>query len=246
LAQRFAFATIGSTQSEAIRRIRSGDAPEFSIVARVQAAGLGRLDHGWISPPGGLYLSLALSARRPPSGLWPVGLGTAIGRSIADSFGVPTLVKWPNDILASRAGEPAGKLAGILVDRLASPSGGEAVVVGLGLNCATVRSSLPKEIAGRTAILSELASRPILPEEAEPVAIDAIERTAERLSTAEGERAVWSESRRALWGVGRSVRVDGVPRGRMHDLAEDGALLVEDEQGIHAVRAGEVVVEGAA
>jgi BirA family transcriptional regulator, biotin operon repressor / biotin---[acetyl-CoA-carboxylase] ligase len=246
LAQRFAFATIGSTQTEAIRRVQAGAAPAFRVVARVQETGLGRLDHGWSSPAGGLYLSLALPARRPPTGLWPVGIGSAVGGALTAVFGVPTFVKWPNDVLAGRSGRPAGKLAGILVDRLATSDGQEAIVVGLGLNCATARSAFPPELAKRVAILSELAGRSISPEETEPVVVDAIERTAQQLASAEGERAVWAECRRALWGIGRAVRVDGAPMGRMRDLAEDGALLVEDERGIRAVRAGEVVLEGAA
>ena len=136
------------------------------------------------------------------------------------------------------------KLAGILVDRVLSPSHGVALVVGIGLNASSDRSAFPSELADRVAILSELCHRTVEPAEVEPVALSAVGSTAHRLATSQGRRELWEESRRALYGVGRAVRVDGRPAGVIRDLDEDGALLIDRGGERSTVRSGEVEVEG--
>ncbi len=237
-----AFDVLPSTQAEAIRRLHGGAAPPFTIVAREQSGGRGRLDHRWSSPVGGLYLSRAVAEPRGPSGLLPVGIGSALSRDLEAGFKVRTSVKWPNDLLAIDGAQVLGKLGGILVDRLAPRDGPATLVIGLGLNACPSRSDFPATVVGRVAILSEQVGRPVPPEELEPVALAAVASTVGALSTTEGTRAVWEESRRRLYGVGRPVRVDGRAAGSILGLGEDGALLVEKDGAVSHVRSGEIVV----
>mgnify|MGYP003330869761 FL=1 len=56
---------IGSTNDEARRLARDG-APHGTVVhADEQTAGRGRLQRGWYSPPGNLYLSIVLRPEVP-------------------------------------------------------------------------------------------------------------------------------------------------------------------------------------
>jgi len=237
------FDLLPSTQDEAIRRVREGASPGLCIVALRQHRGRGRLDHRWDSPEGGLYLSLALPEPKFEPGLVPIGVGAVLAASLSERYGFAAVLKWPNDVLVPSAGRPAPKLAGVLVDRVLSPAFGTAVVVGVGINAASVRSAFPPDLAPRVAILSELAGRTVPPEEVEPVARAAIEGTVERLASATGRTALWQQCRGVLYGVGRPVRVDGHRAGILRDLAEDGALLVEGPQGRTEIRAGDVEVE---
>src|SRR5437763_15366757 len=59
-----------STQLEARRRIAAGTGEGLAVLAAEQAAGRGRFDRVWLSPPGNLYLSLVLRPPQPVA-FWP-------------------------------------------------------------------------------------------------------------------------------------------------------------------------------
>ncbi len=129
---------IGSTNAELVRAA-ADDAPEGTVlVAEHQAAGRGRLDRTWISPPrAGITVSVLLRPDVPAArrGWLPLLTGVALAESVAGVTGVLPSLKWPNDLLA-RDGR---KLAGILAE-----STGPAVVVGVGLNVSTTAEELPE------------------------------------------------------------------------------------------------------
>ncbi len=241
--RRIELATVRSTQAEVIQRIRAGEPADLTIVAGSQEGGIGRLDHRWASPPGGLYLSTVIPEPAFEPGLLPVALGAGLSRAFRDRFDLEARVRWPNDLLLPRPGGRMGKVAGILVDRLADPGHPAMLVIGLGVNAATDRREFSPELSERIAILSEACGRPVPPSEVEPIVLAVVRSAADRLATAAGARAVWAECRPLLFGVGRRIRVDGSPAGVIRDLAPDGALLVDRDGAIETVRAGEIVVE---
>jgi BirA family biotin operon repressor/biotin-[acetyl-CoA-carboxylase] ligase len=245
VSPRIAFDLIASTQDEAVRRVRDGSPEGLTILARRQHRGRGRLDHGWSSPLGGLYLSTVVKEPKFEPGLVPVGVGAGLSEALRDRYAVDTVLKWPNDLLV-RGSSPTRKLAGILVDRVLSPTSGAMLVVGIGLNVSTDRSEFPADLRERVAVLSELSGRAVVPDEVEPIVLGVVEETAARLATPEGRTGLWQHCRSALYGVGRSVRVDGRPAGVIRDLGEDGSLVVERDGALEAVRSGEVTVEGLA
>jgi BirA family transcriptional regulator, biotin operon repressor / biotin---[acetyl-CoA-carboxylase] ligase len=129
---------VGSTNAE-LAKAAAADAPEgMVLVAEHQAAGRGRLDRTWISPPrAGVTVSFLLRPDVPAArrGWLPLLTGVALAESVAEVTGVLPSLKWPNDLLA-RDGR---KLAGILAE-----STGTAVVVGVGLNVSTTAEELPE------------------------------------------------------------------------------------------------------
>ena len=129
---------IGSTNA-ALLAAAAEDAPEGTVlVAEHQAAGRGRLDRVWTSPPGaGITVSFLLrpdvpSARR---GWLSLLTGVALAEAVGEVPGVRASLKWPNDLLAAGG----AKLAGILAE-----VGNGAVVVGVGLNVSTRADELPE------------------------------------------------------------------------------------------------------
>jgi BirA family biotin operon repressor/biotin-[acetyl-CoA-carboxylase] ligase len=146
---------VGSTNAALLARAGAGsadDAPEGTVlVAEYQAAGRGRLDRTWASPPGaGLTVSLLLRPDVPAArrGWLPLLTGVALAEAVADVPGVRASLKWPNDLLAA----DGAKLAGILAE-----VGSGAVVVGVGLNVSTRLEELPE---GGTS-LALAAGRPV-------------------------------------------------------------------------------------
>lgn len=127
---------LDSTSSELQRR--GADAGDFSIVlAETQTDGRGRRGRPWLSPPGlNIYLSCLKRFDRGFAAL--SGLSLAIGVIVLralEQLGVAgAALKWPNDVLATTAGQPGGKLAGILVELSGEYQGPCAAIIGVGLN----------------------------------------------------------------------------------------------------------------
>ena len=134
-------AEVGSTNA-VLRDAAENGAPEGTVlVAEHQAAGRGRLDRIWTSPPrAGLTVSLLLRPDVPAArrGWLPLLTGVALAESVGAVTGVRASLKWPNDLLAG----DGRKLAGILAETVSQP-GPPAVVVGVGLNVSTRATELP-------------------------------------------------------------------------------------------------------
>ena len=238
--------TIPSTQDRAIELARGGARPGSRVVARHQTLGRGRLDRSWTSPPGGLYCSVVLPRPAERPGLLPLTVGARLAASLHERYAVPTVLKWPNDILVRKAGRPVRKLAGILCDDVPSPTLGRAVVIGMGVNVCLDRDALPTRLLGRVASLDEFAARPPGLEEVEAVAVEAAMGAAQWLSTTGGVQMARRLCRKWLYGVGRPVTVDGQPAGILASLGDEGELWVATDSNQVAIWAGDVQVEESA
>ncbi len=96
-----------------------------AIIAQQQTAGRGQWGRTWQSPPGGLYLSLAI----PPPDLPPLMVTLVAGWAIATTLRdrhIPVSLKWPNDLLLE-----GRKLGGIKTEQR---SGSDRLVIGIGIN----------------------------------------------------------------------------------------------------------------
>jgi len=242
MAWRFEHAVLPSTQDEAIRRAREGAEEGTVVVARRQERGRGRLSHSWSSPLGGLYLSTIVREPRYEPGLLPVAIGARLALALRHQMGVATVVKWPNDLLVLAPGRPARKLAGILVDRVASPTLGTALVVGVGLNVTRPSEGFPPELEGRVAVLTDVGVPPPQERLVESLVVGAIRAASESLNTEVGHAQAVQECRNALYGLGHRALVDGEPAGVIRSLGDDGALYLERNGERVAVRAGDLTV----
>ncbi|MCD0179346.1 MULTISPECIES: biotin--[acetyl-CoA-carboxylase] ligase [Micrococcus] len=129
----------GSTQDELLARLdREGHRHGAAVATADQRAGRGRHSRVWSAAPGA---ALALSVYlRPESGGVPVSpahlswLSLVASATVAERLaarGVPTHVKWPNDVLATDGRKLCGVLATVA---LSSDGKGPGVVVGMGVN----------------------------------------------------------------------------------------------------------------
>jgi BirA family biotin operon repressor/biotin-[acetyl-CoA-carboxylase] ligase len=212
------------------------------IVAEEQTAGRGRLGRPWVSPRGGVWLSVILRprlalARGPLVGL---AAAVAVARAIRITTGALARLKWPNDVLVN-----GRKVAGILVE--AGP-GGEWLVVGIGVNANVPRDALPEEPDRPATSLMEEVGAPV----DRGVLVRTLFREFERLYDdlqADRTLAVLRRWREMADTLGRPVRVEmarGALEGIAADIGEDGSLLVRLRDGsLQRVVAGDVTVREA-
>lgn len=236
------YESLPSTQLRARQMVAEG-CPEGSwIVARVQTGGVGRLEHRWVSPPGGLYLSRIGSDLEAAGSVISLAFGAGLHDLLADAWSAPTALKWPNDLLLMGAEGRARKIAGILPEHLQGPDG-PRTVVGVGLNIATPREAYPPELRDRIGRLADGPGPVPSLGEAETRVLATFAQVEADLATPTG-RARWlRRAREILFGRGRPAWVDGVAVGRIREIAADGSLLVDGASGPSTILSGELVVE---
>ncbi|WP_229670414.1 biotin--[acetyl-CoA-carboxylase] ligase [Microlunatus endophyticus] len=139
-------AETGSTNADLAARAAVGDAGHGSVLlTSYQSSGRGRLDRTWSAPPGS---SLAMSMLVVPGDLqdgpgwqrwtWlPLICGMAVSEAIRRATGVPTVLKWPNDVMVGDR-----KLCGILAEQVSTPQG-LGCVIGVGINTDLTEDQLP-------------------------------------------------------------------------------------------------------
>jgi BirA family biotin operon repressor/biotin-[acetyl-CoA-carboxylase] ligase len=130
-------ASVGSTQDVA-RELPIGSI----VVAEHQAAGRGRLDRRWESPPGTALLASFVLKPNPL-------LSLAAGVACAEACGPDVRLKWPNDLLLD-----GRKLGGILVE--SSPA---KAVCGVGITLTWAPEGAAKLDQPRDVLLERLIEK---------------------------------------------------------------------------------------
>ena len=226
---------LDSTNSELMRRARTGRAEPVLLVAERQTAGRGRLGRDWHSAAGD---SLTFSLGLPLAPADWSGLSLAVGVSVAESLHPAIGLKWPNDLwLQDR------KLGGILIETASFGEAGGAryAVIGIGINIA------PRPAQGLST--PPAALRELLPQVDAPSAlqqvIPGLVRDIQAFEQA-GFRAfqLRFEARDALRD--RAVTLSDGTAGTAHGVSEAGSLLVHTAAGLQAVASSEVSVRPAA
>lgn len=196
-----------------------------AVIALEQTDGRGRAGRSWSHASGkGLALSVALrlGCDVRQAGVIPLGAGLAVTQA-CHALGVPAArLKWPNDVLAGEA-----KLAGVLCEVRRAPGGGDAVVIGIGLNVAQGREDFDPGLNGiATSLALEGSSATV--EEAAAEVLNRLEPLWAELQ--EGDRAaVLAEWTRwgAHWGRPVTVRTPAGPvEGVAERLDPDGGLVL--------------------
>ena len=219
------------------------------LAAEEQSAGRGQRGRRWRSARGaGATFSIARRMHCAPRQLAGLSLavGVATARALRALGAGDVALKWPNDLLAGggRAGanQAAAKLGGILIEtRLQGRD--IAAVVGIGINCRSVRA-LAKRLRRRLVALDDL----VRPAPARNTVIAAVAREVlaalESWETA-GLQAFAGEWRAPHAHEGRRLRVrlaDGsTVSGIAAGIAPSGALRLRASGQIRAPASGRIV-----
>ena len=140
-----------STNAIAADRARAGAPVGLVVAAEHQTAGRGRLDRRWEAPPRSAAIFSMVLRPTVAAADWPwlpLLTGHTIAKTLRGAGYAGSGVKWPNDVLIGER-----KVAGILVERVETPSG-PAAVIGVGLNVSLTAEELPVPTATSLALES--------------------------------------------------------------------------------------------
>jgi BirA family transcriptional regulator, biotin operon repressor / biotin---[acetyl-CoA-carboxylase] ligase len=205
------------------------------ILAQTQTQGRGRLSRPWKSSPGGVWMSLILKPQMPLDRVYRINMAVsvAISRAFFDLYGLVAGIKWPNDLLIGEK-----KICGILMEVSAEVDRLEYVVIGIGINANVDTSDYPAEWK-TTSLCQELGREVSRVELIQKILLE-IEDSYQRMDSKE----IWKEWRDRSATLGRRVRINSVFGdivGEAVDLAEDGALMIQSQDGPHRVLAGDCI-----
>ncbi|WP_336343929.1 biotin--[acetyl-CoA-carboxylase] ligase [Halalkalicoccus ordinarius] len=217
-----------STNARARELAKAGE-DRVAVLADEQTGGRGRLDRGWNSPSGGIYLSVVLRPEITPreAPLLTLAAAVATTRALREA-GVDAGIKWPNDVLSRETG---GKLVGILTEMEGEADRVSWVVVGFGVNANVDPADLPE---GATSVRAEAGDvdRRVF-----------VQRVLEEFDALRGEPdAILDAWRELAITLGERVRVEtptGEVIGRALDVEAPGRLVVETDEDEVRVHAGD-------
>jgi BirA family biotin operon repressor/biotin-[acetyl-CoA-carboxylase] ligase len=229
-------AELDSTNEEARRLARAGDAGPLWIIAERQTGGRGRRGRAWKTEKGNLAATLLLRPDAPQAVTGQLSFAAALAVAETAVHFAPhaaVAVKWPNDVLAEER-----KLAGILLE------GGDAkpnlnwLAIGIGVNLA----SHPEGTEFPATSLAELGV-------SVPSPLEALTVLAARFAhwydvwMKDGFAPLRDEWLTRAKGVGRPIRArlpNETREGLFEGIDASGALLLNEGGRLRAIAAGEV------
>ena len=235
--------TIDSTNNYA-KRLGEEGAPDGSLVtAECQEAGKGRRGREWKTPRGSaIAMTLLLRPQIGPerASMLTLVMGLAVAQACRELFGLDVGIKWPNDVVIG-----GKKICGILTEMSAEMLNIHYLVIGTGIN--VNMTEFPEELQKTATSLKLETGREI--RRADVVCscmkwfekdygiflkykdLTGLKETYEAFLVNKDEKVCVLEPGHEYTGTALGIN-------------EKGELLVETEEGIKEVYAGEVSVRG--
>ncbi len=198
---------LGKTTStnEVAKTLAQDKKEDFAVVAEEQTEGRGRKDRSWVSPPGGLYLSLC-TGKEP---ILSLKASLAVAKTLEDLGIIPSL-KWPNDVMVRDR-----KICGILVEVLEKKA-----IVGIGLN---IETAPLKDSICLSALLDEPVSKERL-----------IKDIIENFSNLENMMDTYRGYSSTIGRLVKIKTPSRILEGRVKDIDEKGRLVLDDGRKVMA------------
>ncbi len=214
------------------------------IIAEKQTGGRGRTGRKWISPKGGIWLSIILHPKFDISitTLFPIASSLALSYAIEKTCKISPSLKWPNDLTIN-----GKKLAGMLVDVSMQSNRIESLVLGVGINFNVNVKEIGKELKNTTnyygiASLSEQKNKITAIELVQSFLLE-LEKIYELLNTNQTKKIILEWTKRSST-IGKKVEIDtvnGKIKGEAIKIDEYGRLLIKNKEKIIKVIVGDIV-----
>lgn len=242
--QAYYFDSIDSTQNQALKMAYDPANNGAVVVASKQTGGRGRSGRKWISPKGGIWISIILQPKFDMSitTLFPIASALALSIAIEKTFSVTPELKWPNDLTIN-----GKKVAGMLVDVSLESNKIESLVLGVGINFNVNTKEIEKTLKG-TPNFYGVTSLSEQKEDVKPIHLVQtflveLEKIYKALNAKQIKKIISEWSKRSST-IGKNVEVntaDEKIKGKAIRIDEDGALVISDKGKTCRVIAGDVI-----
>ena len=238
------FDSIDSTQNQALKIANEPENNGAVIIAATQTGGKGRTGRKWISPKGGIWLSIILHPKFDISitTLFPIASSLALSKAIENTFEITPELKWPNDLTIK-----GKKIAGILVDAAFESNKIESLVLGVGINFNVDIKAIKKTLKDTpnfygVSSLSE-QNKKVKPIQLVQNFFVELEKIYELLNKKQTKKIISEWTKRSST-LGKNVEInttDGKIKGKATKIDEDGALIISNKNKTEKVIAGDII-----
>lgn len=235
--------SVDSTNSEAKRAAEDGCGQGLLILGEEQTAGKGRRGRYWASGKGeGVFMTLLLKPDIDPgnASMLTLIMGMAVRDAIEKVTGLEAQIKWPNDIVCD-----GKKICGILTEMSAQIDYINHIVIGVGIN--VHNREFPPDVQSVATSVYQQTGKKIRRAQLAAEVMNCFENYYNIYLQTENMKNLQNAYNTHLINRGRRVRVSDLKKdftGMARGINEKGELLVETEDGLTAVSAGEVSVRG--
>jgi len=238
------FDSIDSTQNQALKMADDPANNGTVIIAAEQTGGKGRSGRKWVSPKGGIWLSIILQPKFDISitTLFPIASALALSNALEKTLKISPELKWPNDLTIK-----GKKIAGMLVDASLESNRIENLVLGVGINFDVNVKQIEKTLKGSpnfygVASLSDQKKK-VRPIQLVQTFLVELEKICDLLNTKQTKEIISEWTKRSST-IGKNVELDtrdGKIKGKAIKIDEDGALIVLDNGKRSRVIAGDII-----
>lgn len=235
------FKEVSSTNDVARELADEGADEGTIIIADRQRSGKGRRGKKWVSPSGGVWMTIILrpDVKAPKAAQLTLVTGVAVAKTLAQECGLDIGIKWPNDILIGDK-----KVCGILTEVKTKNGKVDYVLVGIGIDLNMDISIFPPELRGGATSLKAELDREIR-------GAELVQRFLQRFEVLysqfeEGNfREILTQWRKMSSTIGKYVEVHKKGRnvyGEAVGVNKDGKLIIELDDGtLKKIISGECV-----
>ncbi len=209
------------------------------VLAEKQDNGRGMQNRKWISPPGGLWLSIILKPNLHPTKGALINFITAL--AMCEAIEIKTclkcMVKWPNDIIINRR-----KVCGIIMDTAIKGDSIYYSVVGIGVNVNVDIKTIVQALGGEsktsapiTSLKSELSGRSVNRRGLLKIFFERINCYFNSIGHENEIVGVLSRISHRLEGMGKTIISDQTNShaiGQLIGICSEGSLLVRRSDGL--------------
>ena len=242
--QAYYFDSIDSTQNQALKMAEDVANDGTIIVAAKQTGGRGRSGRKWVSPKGGIWVSIILHPTFDISitTLFPIASALALSIAIEKTFSIQPELKWPNDLTIK-----GKKVAGMLVDVSLESNKIENLVLGVGINFDVNAKQIEKSLKGTpnfygVASLSDQKQN-IKPIQLVQTFLIELEKIYKSLNAKQTKKIISEWTVRSST-IGKNVELntsDNKIKGKAIKIDDDGALVVSENNKNHRIIAGDII-----
>jgi len=242
--QAYYFDSIDSTQNQALKMAQDVANDGTVIVASEQTGGKGRDGRKWMSPKGGIWISIILHPKFDISitTLFPIASSLALSLAIEKTFSIKPELKWPNDLTIN-----GKKVAGMLVDVSLESNRIENLVLGVGINFDVNTKQIEKSLKGTPNFYGVASLRDenqkVKPIQLVQTFLLELEKIYKALNEKQIKKIISEWTSRSST-IGKNVElntVDSKIKGKAIKIDDDGALIVSENNKIHKVIAGDII-----
>ncbi len=236
------FDSIDSTQNYALKIGSSAKENGSVVIAEKQTKGKGRLGRKWVSPSGGIWMSIIIHPEFDVSvaTLFPLASSLALARAIQKTFHTLPKLKWPNDVILNNK-----KLAGMLIDATIESERVKTLVLGVGINFRVNPSSIEKSIKktgnyyGVTSLAANNSESPI------PLVqsfLYELEKIYSELNSGKIKKIIeeWTKLSSSIGKIVTISTLDGKITGKSLRIDNDGALVIRNKEKTQRILAGDI------